>query len=414
MWDELWGNMAKLTGRHKTNQLTVKAIEAISKPGKYGDGNGLYLVADNKSAKRWLLRVMVQGKRCDIGLGSYRVIGLSDARDLAREYIKAARAGDDPRQTLRKVEQVPTFACVAQKYFEQNKEGWKSNKHRDQWIGSLEKHAFPSIGNRKINEISTDEIVTTLAPIWHKMPETAQRVKQRIATIFSSVSTDEYMTGPNPCDGVKHKLKVEKNRVPKHYRAMDYKDVPEFLVWLRADDMPNMTRLALEFVVLTACRTGELVEAQWKEIDTSKKLWVIPGERMKAGKPHRVPLTKRALDILAIVNSITGDGPHVFEGRQPSRPMSNMSMIKFLQRNNIPSTTHGFRTCFRMWAGEATGFPRIPVELCLAHDVRGSVEKSYDRSDHLPKRIEIMDAWQAFALSGINDIGNVVRLKTGA
>lgn len=407
--------MNKPTGRHKSQQLTVKAIDAISEPGRYPDGGGLYLVADNKSAKRWLLRVMVQGKRTDIGLGSYQLVGLSEARDLAREYVREARNGNDPRITLRKqVEATPDFETLARAYYEQHKGRWKNDKHRAQWINTLEQYAFPAIGKRPIDQIATPEIVTVLSAIWFDKHETARRLKQRIATVFDDAKGKGHIAGENPVTGVSASLKSNKRiRKVKHHAAMDYRDLPPFMARLRSDDIPAMSRLALEFTILTTARTGEVIHARWDEIDTDKALWIVPADRMKAGKEHRVPLSDRALEILATVKPITEAAGWLFEGQHALKPMSNMAMLKLLERMKVPVTVHGFRSTFRDWCGETTGFPHAAIEKCLAHEVASAVERAYARSDLLDKRREIMAAWAAYAQSELSTGANVVTLAAG-
>lgn len=408
--------MNKPAGRHKAQQLTVRAIDAISQPGRYADGGGLYLVADNKSAKRWLLQIMVQGKRCDLGLGSYPIVGLSEARDLARNYIREARDGRDPRHTLRKpVEATPNFETLARGYFEQHKSRWKNPKHRQQWINTLEQYVFPVIGKQPIDQIATPDIVALLAPIWFDKHETARRVKQRIATVFDDAKGKGHLTGENPVAGVSASLKVDKRLSrPKHFAAMDYRDLPNFIDLLRSDEASAMSRLALEFAILTAARTGEVIKARWDEIDTEKALWTIPASRMKAGREHRVPLSDRALEILATVNPVTQSGGWLFEGQRPGKPMSNMAMLKLLERMKVSCTVHGFRSTFRDWCGEATGFPHAAIEKCLAHEVANAVERAYARSDLLDKRREIMTAWAAYAQSGVDaSAGKVVSLAAG-
>ena len=187
--------------------------------------------------------MMIHGKRRDIGLGSYRHVSLSDARDLAREYVKAARAGDDPTETLRKQTDVPDFQTLAHAYYEQHKGRWKNPKHQQQWINTLEQYAFPAIGNRQIDHIATPEIVAVLSPIWFEKHETARRLKQRIATVFDDAKGKGYLSGENPVAGVSASLKVDKRIRPKHFAAMDYCDLPQFIARLRSDEVPTMSRL---------------------------------------------------------------------------------------------------------------------------------------------------------------------------
>jgi integrase len=406
--------MAKPTGRHQKSKLTDKSIRAIRQPGRYGDGDGLYLVVENESAKRWIWRGTVLGRRTDFGLGSYGTVSLSEARELARQYRKEARAGNDPRTNLRKDTAVPTFEAAAKSYFEQHKDRWKNPKHQQQWINTLEQYAFPALGRRPIDQITTPEVVAVLSPIWFEKHETARRLKQRIAIVFDDAKGKGYLTGENPVAGVSASLKTDKRLSrPKHFAAMDYRDLPGFIARLRNDEVPAMSRLALEFSILTAARTGEVINARWNEIDTDKSLWTIPADRMKAGKEHRVPLSDRALEILATVKPITEASGWLFEGQRARNPMSNMAMLKLLERMQMPFTVHGFRSTFRDWCGETTGFPHSAIEKCLAHEVSNKVEAAYARSDLLDKRREIMTAWATYAQSAVSTDANVVTLATG-
>ncbi len=403
--------MTKPKGRHLTGKLTDKAIRAIKKPGRYGDGGGLYLLADNPTAKRWIWRGVIQSNRTDLGLGSYGRVSLSEARDIAREYVKVARAGDDPRVILRDTGGIPNFETAARAYHEQHKERWKAPKHRQLWINTLTKYAFPTIGKRPVDKITTPEIVAVLSPIWFEKPETAKRVKQRIATVLDDAKGKGHLTSENPVTGVSASLRSDKRTRPQHFRAMDYRDLPAFIQWLRSDDTPTMSRLALEFTILCAARTGETISANWGEIDFDKALWVVPAERMKMDREHRVPLPARCLEILETVRPITQAGGWLFEGHHSHKPMSNMAMLALLKRHKIEVTVHGFRSTFRDWCSEQTGFPYAAVERCLAHEPGNKVEAAYARSDLLDRRREIMTAWEAFALSAVDGAGsNVVTL----
>jgi integrase len=398
----------------QTNQLTVKSIDAISEPGRYRDGGGLYLVADNKTAKRWLLRIMVQGRRRDLGLGSYPLVSLSEARELARQYLKAARAGDDPTVTLRRSSSMPDFETVARDYFAQHKARWKNAKHRQQWITTLEQYAFPVLGKRRIDDITTPDVVSVLSPIWFEKHETARRLKQRIAMVFDDAKGKGHLAGENPVAGVSASLKRDKRMRPQHFAAMDYRELPAFIAKLRSDDTPAMAKLALEFTILTAARTGEVIKARWDEIDASKRIWTVPADRMKAGREHRVPLSERALAIIETVRPVTEVGGWLFEGQRPRKALSNMAMLKLLERMKVPVTVHGFRSTFRDWCGETTGFPHAAIEKCLAHEVANKVEAAYARSDLLDRRREIMAAWESYLSSGkTNSRSTVLSLASG-
>ncbi len=390
----------KPTGPHRSNRLTDKAIKAIKEPGRYPDGDSLYLVADHQYAKRWVLRITVQGRRRDIGLGSYKHVSLAEARAKAFEYRRVARAGQDPLLVLRDNEAVPSFEELARSYYDLHKAQWRNPKHRQQWINTLEQYAFPTIGRRPVNQISTPDIVALLSPIWFEKRETARRVKQRIAAVLDDAKGKGHLHGENPVAGVSASLKDGKQFKPKHHRAIDYRDLPALVAELRSDNSFSMTRLALEWTVLTAARTIETIGAKWDEIDEKKQVWIIPGERMKAGVEHRVPLADRCLEILDQVRPITSAGPFVFEGRRPKRPMSDMTMLTLLKRHGIDATVHGMRSTFRDWCSEQTSFPHAAVEKCIAHTIKDKAEAAYARSDLLDRRREIMDAWEKYVGSG--------------
>ncbi len=384
----------KPKGRHPDKALTATKIRSLSKPGRYADGNGLYLVVDPSGAKRWVLRTVVHSRRCDIGLGGLQLVSLAEARENALRYRKIAREGGDPLIEKRRAQMVvPTFADAAQQVHALHKRAWKNKKHAAQWINTLRDYAFPIIGDRRVNHIDTPEVLRVLAPIWLSKPETARRVRQRIGTILDWAKAAGFRVEGNPVHGAAKGLPRQPDR-KRHHRAMPYTEVPAFVSRLRESDLSEAARLAFEFLILTAARTSEVLLARWSEIDLDAALWTIPGERMKANREHRVPISKRAIEILERARELSSDGPFVFAGRSPSRPLSNMVFLMALRRMCLDVTVHGFRSAFSDWAAERTNFPREVCEMALAHTIKNKVEAAYRRGDLLDKRRKLMVTWE--------------------
>lgn len=388
--------MPKRQGRHLDRALTVVAIRNLSKPGRYADGNGLYLEVDPSGAKRWTLRTVVQGRRRDIGLGSHSLVTLAEAREAAIAYRKIARAGGDPISHKRQARRViPTFADAAEQVHAEHKAAWTNSKHVDQWITTLRTYAVPVLGPMRVDEITTPAILQVLAPIWLTKPETARRVRQRIGTVLDWAKAAGHRTGDNPVEGVVRGLPKQTDR-DQHHAALPYAEVPAFIARLRSSDTAEGSRLAFEFLVLTACRTGEVLGALWREVDLERALWVIPAERMKAHREHRVPLSLRAIEILNRARELAGTSRYVFPSRSPAKPMSNMVFLMTLRRMGLDVTAHGFRSAFRDWASEQTNVPREVCEMALAHTIPNKTEAAYRRGDLLEKRRELMSHWSKF------------------
>ncbi|MCC0056779.1 MAG: integrase arm-type DNA-binding domain-containing protein [Rhodobiaceae bacterium] len=383
-------------GRHPEKALTAVAVKALTKPGRYADGNGLYLVVDPSGAKRWLLRTVVRGRRRDIGLGSCRLVSLAEARDKALAMRKVAREGGDPLAERRKnSETPPTFAEAAKLVHDQHKGAWKNSKHASQWITTLETYAVPEIGNVPVDQISSSDVMRVLGPIWLEKPETARRVRQRIGTVLDWAGAAGYRTGENPVRAVGKGLPRQKPG-KDHHAALPYNEVPKFIERLRQSDLGPQTKLAFEFLILSAARTGEVLGARWSEVDWEKRIWTVPAGRMKAGREHRVPLGDRCLDILKEAKELAANSDLIFPGRSPKRPLSNMVFLMALRRMEINATAHGFRSSFRDWAGESTPFPHEVCEMALAHTIKNKAEAAYRRGDLLEKRQELMAAWEVF------------------
>jgi integrase len=383
--------------RHPHNALSPLRIKGLSEPGRYGDGNGLYLVVDPSGAKRWVFRTMVQGKRRDIGLGSLRLVSLAEARTKAIEYRKLAREGGNPVEARRKAKvSVPTFKEAATSTLEQHRPGWRNDKHATQWMASLRMHVFPAIGDRRVDQIETADVLRALSPIWLSKPETARRIRQRISTILNWAKAAGHRSGDNPVDGVSRGLPRQNER-RTHFRAIPYQDVPKFVRGLSKMPTSQFFRLAFEFLILTAARTNEVLKARWTEVDFDKKVWTVPPDRMKAAREHRVPLSPRSIAVLRSAKALNDRSPYIFAGRTAEACLSSMALLMALRRLNAEFTVHGFRSAFRDWAAECTSYPREVCEMALAHSIKDKTEAAYRRSDLLAKRAELMGDWASYA-----------------
>lgn len=383
-------------GKHPEKALSAIQVRQIKSAGRYTDGNGLYLVVDPSGAKRWLLRVVVLGKRKDIGLGGLSYVSLAEAREKATTYRKIARDGGDPIAQLRtEAKVVPTFKNAAEQVHSEHKASWSNGKHQQQWMNTLEQYAYPVIGDTPVDQVATPDILRILGPIWLTKPETARRVRQRIGTVLAWAKAAGHRTGDNPVDGVAKGLPKQGTK-DNHHAALPYAEVPAFISKLRATGSHKSAKLAFEFLILTASRTSETLKATWAEIDLEAKLWIIPAERMKVKRPHRVPLNARALMLLSEAKAISGDSAYLFPGRSLKAPLSNMTLLTILRRMKLEVTAHGFRSSFRDWAAETTNYPRELSEMALAHTIENKVEAAYRRGDLMDKRRELMSDWEKY------------------
>lgn len=401
MWDARHHDMPKRTGQHPKEALTAVAVRRITEPGRYADGNGLHLVVDSSGSKRWLLRVVIHGKRRDMGLGGLATVSLAEARELARKYRKTAREGGDPiAQRKKESQRVPTFKELAEKIHEQLAPSWKNPKHADQWIKTLQQYAFPHFGGRLVTSIMPNDVTAALAPIWYDKPETARRVRQRIRLVMDAAIESKYRTD-NPA---LVKVALGKNQAkPKHHGSVPYSDVPEFIHRLRNFSTDPAIKRALEFLILTATRTNEVIGAAWVEVDMDNAVWTIPAERMKAKVEHRVPLSDEAMALLKQAREDT-ESEYLFPGRSEGKPLSNMAMLQVMRRMGAEATVHGFRSSFRVWTEERTNYPNNVCESALAHTVRNKAERAYRRTDHLEQRRGMMQTWAQFVTGGSADV----------
>jgi integrase len=389
-----------------TGKLTATKVRALKEPGRYGDGAGLMLVVGADGSRKWVLRLQADGKRRDFGLGSAIEVSLADARVEAERLRQMVRAGLDPVAERKKVaDPVPTFADAARRVHAEHEPTWKNAKHAAQWLTSLEAHAFPHFGTVSVTEVTGPMVRDALAEIWLTLPETARRVRQRIATVLDWAHAKGYRAAEAP----RAMLTAGRGlpRQPKarqHFAALGWKAVPKFLQDLDATPHAGeVTKLAVRFLILTAARSGEVRGATWREVDLDARVWSIPAGRMKAGRPHAVPLSDATVAVLQRAAEMRmSDDPDalVFPGERRGRPMSDMTLTMALRRMKADCTAHGFRSSFRDWAAEATNFPREVAEAALAHVLADKVEAAYRRSDLLEKRRRMMDAWAGFCTGG--------------
>lgn len=392
-------------GQHPDKALSAVQVRSLKVPGRYADGNGLYLVVEPSGSKRWLLRTVVQGRRRDIGLGGVSLVSLAEAREKALAYRKLARDGGDPLAERRKEKAtIPTFAEAAEQVHEEHKASWANPKHAAQWITTLRTYAIPHFGTRRVDQIETPDVLRALGPIWLTKPETARRVRQRIGTVLNWAKAAGHRSGDNPVEGVAKGLPKQTDEV-EHHAALPYAEVPAFVAHLRVSDRDYIGALALEFLILTVLRTSEVLGARWTEINEAEAVWTVPAKRMKAKRIHRVPLSPRALAILERAKLLAGDSPFVFPGQKPSKPLSTGVFDAALDRMEVAATAHGFRSSFRDWAAETTSYPNEVAEMALAHKVKSRVEAAYRRGDLLEKRRGLMDDWAVFCSKGQRSSG---------
>jgi integrase len=340
-----------------------------------------------------------------MGLGSFPDVSLAEAREAARIARKQARDGLDPIEARKAAGRAtPSFTRCAAEYIRAHRRGWRNAKHGRQWVSTLKAYARPVIGGKAIDRIETEDILAILKPIWHTKTETAKRVQGRIENILDYAAAHKYRDPVNPARWRGHldKLLPRPTRVqkPKHHPAMPYAEVPAFFAELEAIGTPSA--LALQFMILTATRTNEVIQAQWSEIDIDQAIWTVPAERMKAGREHRVPLADAALRVLQRLPRVESN-PYVFVGSLRAQPLSNQAMLTQMRRLGFGSTgdrgryvPHGFRSSFRDWAGEVSNFPRDIAEMALAHVIENKTEAAYARGDLIAKRRRLMREWAMY------------------
>lgn len=392
------------------NALTPLAVKN-AKPGRHADGGGLHLLVKPTGARSWVYRFMLGGKSRDVGLGAAGQGGMSlaDARDEAAALRFKVKAGIDPLEERdRKAAQAlaaaqaakvagTTFKDVATAYIAANEESWRNPKHRQQWRNTLDTYAYPVIGDLPVAEVETAHVLKIIEPIWRTKAETAARIRGRIETVLDSAKARGYRQGENPARWRGHLAQIlpARTRLSRgHHKAIAYAQVPAFVRALHKREA--VAALALEFTILTAARSGEVIGATWAEVDLQKAIWTIPADRMKAAKEHRVPLSPRAVALLESLQPLGSD--YLFPGAKGGK-LSGMAMGMLMRRMKVDATVHGFRSGFRDWAAECTGYAHEVAEMALAHTIENKVERAYRRGDLFDKRRRLMDDWATYCAS---------------
>jgi integrase len=396
-------------------RLTALAVTRASKPGLYADGAGLYLRVSRNGSKSWALRFTLRGKPREMGLGGLTKVTLADARKKAADARLLLSDGRDPLDLRQeedakriKVEKLAaargmTFDKCAEAYIAAHEPSWRNEKHKQQWRNTIATYVAPIFGKTPVQDIDIDLVMKVIEPIWNTKTETARRIRGRIEVILDWAKVRGFRSGENPARwrGQMDQLLPARSKLNsvKHHAALPYSELPDFMDTLRA--IPGDSAAALEFLILTAARTSEVIYAKWAEVDFKKKLWTIPGARMKSRREHRVPLSSAAIEVLKRMENRKGE--YVFPGRSPDAPLSNMALLMTLGRmNRADITAHGFRSTFRDWAAECTNFPNEMVEMALAHVIEGKTEAAYRRGDLLEKRRQLMDTWGDYS-SALNN-----------
>ncbi len=363
-----------------------------------GDGNGLYLRVKPTGARSWVQRLVIHGRRRDIGLGGFPLVSLREAREQAFVNRKLAREGGDPVTESRRSVNVPTFAEAAERVWNDNRAGWRNEQHAQDWMSSMTRHVLPHIGGRPVSSVSSADILKTLRRIWHARPSTARRIRQRISAVMKWAVAMEYRSD-NPCDRLNPVLGPQNDTV-EHMRALPHGEVAGAIGRMWLSGATEAVKLAFEFLVLTAARSGEVRGARWNEIDLPVSVWTIPAKRMKSKREHRVPLSGRAVEVLRAARKL-GDGrsPLVFPS-WGGKPISISRLPRMLSNLKVEAVPHGFRSSFRDWAAEETDHPREVVEAALAHTVGNQTEAAYARSDLFERRRRLMEEWAEYLRLG--------------
>jgi len=379
------------------NRLTAKAVEHLERPGRHADGGGLYLSISKNGGRRWVFLFRWQGKPTEMGLGSARNVKLARARELASNARSLVAEGVNPMRAKASPAAM-TFGAAADEFIDQMSPSWRNDKHLAQWKMTLREYA-KSIRSMDVSDVDTPAVLKVLKPIWTDKPETASRLRGRIERVLDAAKVKGLRSGENPArwrGHLDHLLPPRQVLSRGHHKALSYEDLPDFMAKLR--ERRGTAAAALRFVILNAARSGEVRGATHAEFDLAKAIWIIPAERMKAGREHRVPLSKQSVDLLRELGIANGAGL-IFTGSDGKRPMSVMAMDMLLRRMKYDVTVHGFRSTFRDWAAEQTATPNEVCEAALAHVIGDRVEAAYRRGDLFEKRRLLMDDWSTYCAS---------------
>lgn len=388
---------------HLRNKLSVKKVAALTQPNVYSDGGGLYLRVRKSGTKSWLFIYMRSGKRREIGLGSAFDISLARARQKAEELRSILVSGRDPASVRRQAELVgrpkPTFGEFADELIGSLEHGFKNEKHRKQWRSTITTYAAAILA-RPVDEVETGDVLALLQPIWLEKSETASRVRQRIERVLDAATVKGLRSGDNPArfkGNLEFLLPRRGKGEDKHHTAIEFTELPTFVA--EVEKRKALAARALEFTILTAARTGEVLGMQWQEFDPKNRLWTVPAARMKTDRVHEVPLSAPAVALLERLLTAKSEPQDKVFRNDKGHSLSNMAMLTLLRRMEVPVTVHGFRSSFRDWAGETTGYDREVIEMALVHTITSKAERAYRRGNALEKRRGLMEEWAGFCLS---------------
>ncbi|MCC3304203.1 tyrosine-type recombinase/integrase [Sneathiella sp. HT1-7] len=405
------------------NKLSAVQIKALSGRGRYADGGNLYFQISEFGTKAWIFRFTRNKKSRSMGLGPYPDISLAKAREMAQECREKVRNGLDPIEERKAARQALyadtaktiTFRECADKYIDARSPEWKNIKHLRQWSATLEKYVFPVFGALPVKDVDMGLVLKALEPIWTTKTETASRVRQRIEKILDWAKVRKYREGENPArwHGNLDMVLPSPSKIQKieHFKALPYEDVAAFVSLLRKKD--SYSAMGLELIILTACRTGSLINAKWEDFNFDKKEWIIPAENMKAGKEHRVPLSPAVIAVLEKLLAVR-QNEYVLPGANGKGHASNMALLQLIKRMGYGGrvTPHGFRSTFKDWASERTAYPNEVSEMALAHSVGNKVEAAYRRGDLFDKRKRIMDDWAEYCSKPESEnVNNVIEIR---
>ena len=399
----------KPKGRHPEKALSPTFVRKTTRPGRYYDGNGLFLKVDPSGARRWGQRLVIHGRQRTLGLGGFALVSLAEARETALENRKIARAGGDPLAQRRRTIEIPSFEAAAGTVIELHRHGWRNAKHSGQWESTLRNYVYPRLGQRSVADIGTGDVMAILMPMWNEKPETARRVRQRISTIMKWAVAQGYRADNPAGDAIGAALPKHNGKTKRHHRALPHSEVAAAIEAVRGSNAGKSAKLALEFLIMTAGRSGEIRLATWDEIDKEAATWIVPAARMKAGIEHRVPLSGRALEILDEARALADGSGLIFPGTRTGKPLSDATLSKLMRDLGLNGVPHGFRTSFRNWGAESTNAPRDVLEAALAHSVRDKTEAAYNRTDLFERRRKLMDQWGAYLAGGSGTVVPMAR-----